>query len=193
MSLASSISCCDGEQRDLADLAQVHAHRVVDGVVDGHVEQARGTPPPRRSPPAPPPRSRRPPRPCRPGASRGTPAPRETGRRPGRARPPRPGERDPCSRACSRTSCRTSAVELRVVRPSQTRPSSGSRFVRLARTLWQQTLQMEELALLLLHVAAFVQTRRAERLIVAAEILLLKTQMELLEHRHRDSAPGRPP
>ena len=27
------------EQRDLADLPQIHAHRVVDGVVDGDIEQ----------------------------------------------------------------------------------------------------------------------------------------------------------
>ena len=79
---------------------------------------------------------RRPPPPCRPAASRGTRARPETGRRPGPERPPRRGSSEPRARPRSSTSCRTSAVSSRLVRPSQARPSSGSRLVRLARTLW---------------------------------------------------------
>ncbi len=127
-----------------------------------------------------------------PAGSRGTPPRRETGRRPGRERSPRPGSASPALAACSSTPWSTSAVSLGRRRASQARPSSGSRLVRLARTLcstrsrWKRRRCSSRLS---------PPSSRAPRSAadLAAEVLLLQAQMKLLEHRGRDSAPGRPP
>ena len=65
-------------------------------------------------------------------------------------------------------------------------------FVRLARTLASSCSSREQLALLFGHVTALVQAA-AKGGDAAPQILLLQTEVQLLEHGHRIARPGRPP